>query len=125
MRVVLLISILISSMNAMSQKTTLDSLQGYWQSEEDKGYIIEFTGRNEISFNNGEKTDSMNINLSDSCNNFNLNKNELNNSGGFLIEIEDDKTSCFEIVALLKNNLTLRYENSGHFLIFKRIKKLN
>lgn len=116
---------LMFSINSMSQKTTLDSLQGYWQSAKDKGYIMEFTGRNEISFNNGEKTNSVSINLSDSCNNFNLNKNELNNSGGFLIEIEDDKTSCFEIVALLKNNLTLRYENSGHFLIFKRIKKLN
>lgn len=123
MRIALVQIMLMFSINAMSQKTTFDSLQGYWQSEEDSKYVIQFVGRNEISFYDKQRTNSAAIILGDSCiEDMSVNSSSLN--GNFLMAIDKDSNLCYSINDLTDNHLTLMYQARGNLLLFKRIKQV-
>ena len=106
------------------QATTLDSLQGFWQSKEDNKFVIQIKGLHKISIYANREIDDEGFNLDDSCLKEVNKNNELKSNGNFLIGLDSNRASCFEIVSLLEKHLTLRGETSGKFLIFKRIKKI-
>ncbi|MBV9962393.1 MAG: hypothetical protein JO072_09115 [Parafilimonas sp.] len=110
----------------MSQKTktTLDSLQGYWQSEDDRKNVIQISGYNEINFYDKEQIDSVSFVLADSCKDVILSGDSLIKNGNFYITLDKDGSLCYSIDSLTDDHLTLMYQARGNLLRFKRIKKV-
>lgn len=114
-----------------SDATTLDKsydlLQGTWQSDEDKKYILLFKDRTTADTYVGEAdTTTCNFELSytpcDSGVNVAAITKETGQKPVFLVKKGIDGDICYEAMALTKDQLTLMYLTRGNILSFHKMK---
>jgi hypothetical protein len=119
----LIILISLASLKAQTLKTSkLDSLQGKWQSKDDKQNVIVFKGNKRIEYYGKEKIFESEFAIGDICSN-QMKKLPASKKGGKYLSFfeSDDYMLCYEIEGLTNNSLTLFYIGSGKFLTYKRI----
>ncbi len=107
--------------SAENFNTTLQLLQGKWQSVDDKKSYVIFENNNRIDFKEGdESTTTEPFSLSDKC------SNESNKNAE--IEVEENKyitclnsDMCWYILKLDQSELSLSYMSRGNTLTYKRV----
>jgi hypothetical protein len=127
MRITLLIVsfVLCTAVETAAQDFQKTDIIGSWVSNEDVKYVLKADKAVITEFYDGEVTGSYNYEiLNHSCDEAYL--KETSEKVAFLHEYNKEDETCYEIVGLDKNNLSLIYTAKGNVLSFKKSKaKLN
>ncbi|OGU55922.1 MAG: hypothetical protein A2V66_18435 [Ignavibacteria bacterium RBG_13_36_8] len=95
--------------------TTLDKLQGKWESLEDPKYVLEIKENTKIEYYDNEVIQTKTFEILDKC------------KSGYAVsnltgEFLDDGELCYKIDDVTEQTLILLYTGRGNFLRFKKIK---
>jgi len=102
-------------------------LQGTWQSEEDRKYLLVFKDRKTYDLYEGHKdSTAREFRLSHTSCNQGTNSDSIKKYEGeyplFLIKKFGHRDMCYEVQTLTNDQLTLMYLDHGNILSFKKIK---